>query len=156
MFSATGTREARNVKHERADSALRRAAHRCSLWRTKPVRQGRAGATTSLQRAVLHGYHVTVIQSFADQTTVDLFRERATKAARRIPVALWPGAKRKLKMLDVAPALGDLRSLPGNRLEALKGDQRGRHSLRINAQFRLTFRWEGNHAHEVRCEDYHS
>ena len=57
--------------------------------------------------------------------------------------------------LDVAQALGDLRSPPGNRLEALKGDQRGRYSIRVNDQFRVTFRWEGNHAYEVRCEDYH-
>jgi proteic killer suppression protein len=59
-------------------------------------------------------------------------------------------------MLDVAQALDDLRSPPGNRLEALKGDQRGRHSIRVDEQFRVTFRWEENHAHEVRCEDYHS
>ena len=96
-----------------------------------------------------------MIQSFGDQTTADLFREEATKAARRIPVGLWPVAKRKLKMLDVAQALVDLRSPPGNRLEALKGNQRGRHSIRVNDQFRVTFRWEGNHAYEVRCEDYH-
>lgn len=69
---------------------------------------------------------------------------------------LWPVARRKLKMLDVAQELADLRSPPGNRLEALKGEQRGRHSIRVNDQFRLTFRWEGNHAYEVRCEDYHS
>ena len=68
---------------------------------------------------------------------------------------LWPVARRKLKMLDVAQELGDLRSPPGNRLEALKGEQRGRHSIRVNDQFRLTFRWEGNHAYEVGCEDYH-
>jgi proteic killer suppression protein len=109
-----------------------------------------------LRRTTLHGYHVIVIQSFGDQTTADLFREEATKAARRIPVALWPVAKRKLKMVDVAQALDDLRSPPGNRLEALKGGQRGRHSIRVNDQCRLTFRWEGNHAYEVRCEDYHS
>jgi len=71
-------------------------------------------------------------------------------------VELWPVARRKLKMLDVAQELADLRSPPGNRLEALKGEQRGRHSIRVNDQFRLTFRWEGNHAFEVRREDYHS
>lgn len=96
-----------------------------------------------------------MIQSFADQATVDLFRERSTKAARRIPKDLWPVVRRKLKMLDVAQRLMDLRSPPGNRLEALKGDQQGRHSIRVNEQYRVTFRWEGNHAYEVRCEDYH-
>jgi toxin HigB-1 len=97
-----------------------------------------------------------VIRSFGDETTADLFRGRTAKAARRMPTDLWPVIKRTLKMLDVAQALEDLRSPPGNRLEALRGDQRGRHSIRVNDRFRVTFRWEANHAYEVRCEDYHS
>ena len=97
-----------------------------------------------------------MIQSFVDEATADLFRERSTKAARRVPKDLWPVARRKLKMLDVAQRLSDLKSPPGNRLEGLKGDQYGRHSIRVNDQYRLTFRWEGNHAYEVCCEDYHS
>ena len=97
-----------------------------------------------------------MIQSFADQTTADLFDERPSRAARRIPTDLWRIVQRKLKLLDVAQALLDLASPPGNRLEALKGDQRGRYSIRVNDQYRLTFRWEGNHAYEVRCEDYHA
>jgi len=97
-----------------------------------------------------------MIQSFADQTTADLFDDRPSRAARRIPTDLWRIVQRKLKLLDVAQALLDLASPPGNRLEALKGDQRGRYSIRVNDQYRLTFRWEGNHAYEVRCEDYHA
>lgn len=97
-----------------------------------------------------------MIQSFADQTTADLFDERPSRAARRIPTDLWRAVQRKLKLLDVAQSLLDLTSPPGNRLEALKGDQRGRYSIRVNDQYRLTFRWEGNHAYEVRCEDYHA
>ena len=97
-----------------------------------------------------------MIQSFADETTADLFGERSTRAARRIPVGLWPAVRRKLKWLDVAQRLSDLASPPGNRLEALKGNQRGRHSIRVNARYRLTFQWKGNNAYEVRCEDYHS
>ena len=97
-----------------------------------------------------------MIQSFADETMADLFRERSTKEARRIPKDLWRVVRRKLKMLDVAQRLSDLGSPPGNRLEALKGNQRGRHSIRVNEQYRVTFRWEGNHAYEVCCEDYHS
>jgi proteic killer suppression protein len=97
-----------------------------------------------------------MIQSFADDATVDLFRERSTKAAHRIPADVWRVAQRKLKMLDVAQQLTDLESPPGNRLEPLKGDQKGRHSIRVNDQYRLTIRWEGNHAYEVCCEDYHS
>jgi proteic killer suppression protein len=96
-----------------------------------------------------------VIQSFGDSATADLFRERNTRAARRIPRDLWRGVQRKLKALDVAARLGDLTIPSANRLEALKGDQAGRHSIRINDQYRITFRWEQGHAHEVRVEDYH-
>ena len=96
-----------------------------------------------------------MIQSFADETTADLFRERNTRAARRVPRALWRGVQRKLKALDVAVRLADLAIPAGNRLERLKGDRSGRYSVRINDQYRLTFRWEEGHAHEVQVEDYH-
>jgi proteic killer suppression protein len=96
-----------------------------------------------------------VIRSFADETTADLFRERNTRSARRIPRDIWRVAQRKLKALDVAVRLEDLTIPAGNRLEALKGDQAGRHSIRINDRYRVTFRWEQGHAHEVRVEDYH-
>ncbi len=97
-----------------------------------------------------------MIQSFADRTTCDLFNEKASRDARRIPMGLWPIVRRKLKILDAAHRLVDLSSPPGNRLEALKGRLAGRHSIRVNDQFRITFRWEGSDAHEVRCEDYHA
>jgi proteic killer suppression protein len=96
-----------------------------------------------------------VIQSFGNETTADLFRERNTRAARRIPRELWRVVQRKLKMLDVAARLEDLAVPAGNRLERLKGEQADRHSLRVNDQYRVTFRWEQGHAHEVRVEDYH-
>jgi proteic killer suppression protein len=96
-----------------------------------------------------------VIQSFSDETTADLFRDRNTRSARRIPREIWRVAQRKLKALDVAARLDDLTIPAGNRLETLKGDQAGRHSIRINAQYRVTFQWEQGHAHEVRIEDYH-
>jgi proteic killer suppression protein len=96
-----------------------------------------------------------VIQSFADETTADLFRERNTREARRIPRELWRSAQRKLKAIDVAARLNDLMIPSGNRLERLRGDQAGRYSIRINDQFRVTFRWEKQHAYEVRVEDYH-
>jgi proteic killer suppression protein len=96
-----------------------------------------------------------MIQSFADDATADIFRERDTKAARRIPKDLWRVAKRKLKMLDVAVRLDDLKAPPGNRLEALRGAMRGRHSIRVNERYRVTFRWENGHAFEVSVEDYH-
>jgi proteic killer suppression protein len=64
-------------------------------------------------------------------------------------------AVRKLDMLNAARALSDLRSPPGNRLERLRGDLAGLHSVRVNDQWRLVFRWVGADAHEVRLVDYH-
>jgi len=96
-----------------------------------------------------------MIQSFADETTADIFRERNTKAARQIPKNLWRVVQRKLKILDVAAQLNDLESPNGNRLQALKGQMKGRHSVRVNDQYRVPFRWENGHAFEVAVEDYH-
>ena len=96
-----------------------------------------------------------MIQSFADQTAVDLFRDRNTRHARLLPRNLWRGAQRKLKALDVAARLDDLRIPAGNRLERLKGSRSAQHSMRINDQYRVTFRWENGHAYEVGVEDYH-
>lgn len=96
-----------------------------------------------------------MIQSFSDETTADLFRERNTRSARRIPRDLWRVVQRKLKLLDGAARLDDLVVPAGNRLERLKGQQAKRHSIRVNDQFRVTFRWENGHAFEVCIEDYH-
>jgi proteic killer suppression protein len=96
-----------------------------------------------------------VIRSFADETAADLFRERNSRAARCVPRDLWRAAQRKMKSIDVAARLDDLTIPAGNRLEKLRGDQAGRHGIRINDQFRVTFRWEEGDAHEVRVEDYH-
>jgi len=71
--------------------------------------------------------------------------------ARDLAVA----ARRKLAMLDAAERLDDLRVPPGNRLEALRGDRAGQHSIRINGQWRLVFLWRGDGAHEVEIVDYH-
>ena len=96
-----------------------------------------------------------MIQSFADETTADLFRARNTRAARRVPGDIWRVVQRKLKALDVAARLEDLTIPAGNRLEPLKGDQAGRYSIRVNDRCRVTFRWEQGHAYEVRVEDHH-
>jgi toxin HigB-1 len=96
-----------------------------------------------------------VIQSFSDETIADLFRERNTRAARRIPRELWRIVQRKLKLLDGAARLDDLAIPAGNRLERLKGLRAARHSIRVNDQYRMTFRWESGHAYEVCVEDYH-
>lgn len=96
-----------------------------------------------------------MIQSFADDTSADLFRERNSRYARRIPRVLWRSAQRKLKAIDAAARLDDLLIPAGNRLEALRGDQAGRHAIRISDPYRITFRWEHGHAYEVRVEDDH-
>lgn len=64
-------------------------------------------------------------------------------------------ARRKVRQLEIAGRLGDLRVPPGNRLEALKGDRAGQHSIRINDQFRLCFRWTDTGAEDVEIVDYH-
>ena len=82
-----------------------------------------------------------MIRSFADTGTEDVFNGRSKEAAPKIcPVVLWSVARRKLDALDYA-ARADLRSPPGNRLEALKGDRKGEHRIRINDQYRVCFQW---------------
>ena len=96
-----------------------------------------------------------MIRSFDDAATADVYYGRDTKAARRLPKQLWPVIRRKLDALHRALTLRDLRLPAGNRLEALKGDLAGRHSVRVNEQYRITFRFEEGSADAVRCEDYH-
>jgi proteic killer suppression protein len=96
-----------------------------------------------------------VIQSFADAITADIYNGVSSTAARSIDKALWRVIRRKLDMVNAAAAIKDLREPPGNRLEALKGRQAGRFSIRVNDQYRVTFRFEDGNAFDVRCEDYH-
>lgn len=97
-----------------------------------------------------------MIASFADAATEDLFHGRGTARARRFPVEVARLAVCKLDALNAATGLGDLRSPPGNRLEALKGDLRGLHSMRVNDRWRIVFRWREQEPEEVRLTDYHS
>ncbi len=96
-----------------------------------------------------------MIASFGDRATEDLFHGRATSRVLRFPEDVVPAALRKLDMLVAAASLLDLRSPPGNHLEALGGNLKGYHSIRVNQQWRVVFRWQGNRAHEVRLVDYH-
>ena len=96
-----------------------------------------------------------MIVSFGDRATEDLYHNRPTSRARRFPRDLVGLALVKLDMLNGSAAVLDLRSPPGNRLEALKGDLKGFRSIRVNDQWRLVFRWEGNNALDVRLMDYH-
>lgn len=96
-----------------------------------------------------------MIASFNDAATEDLYHGHRTSKAQRFPGDIQAAALRKLDMLNAAASLQDLRSPPGNRLEKLEGDLAGLHSIRVNEQWRLVFRWEGANAHEVRLTDYH-
>jgi len=96
-----------------------------------------------------------MIVSFTDSATEDLYHNRPTARARRFPREIVDTALVKLDMLNGSSSVLDLTSPPGNRLEALKGDLKGFHSIRVNDQWRLVFRWQGSDAHEVRLMDYH-
>ena len=97
-----------------------------------------------------------MIVSFANAGTEDLFNGEESRQARNVlPRELWPSAIRKLDMLNAATQLQDLRFPPGNRLEALKGDRKGQHSVRINERYRVCFRWTENGPEDVEIVDYH-
>jgi toxin HigB-1 len=97
-----------------------------------------------------------VIRSFRDNGTEDVYNGRDTKAARRCcPRAVWKTAQRKLDLIEAAVELRDLAVPPGNRLEALKRDRAGQHSVRVNDQYRVCFRWTGDGAEDVEITDYH-
>ena len=100
----------------------------------------------------LHVIIETVIRSFADRQTEKLFRRERSRA---IPADLRRRALRKLLILDAASELKDLESPPGNRLEKLKGDRKGQHSIRINQKWRICFRWAKGDAFDVEIADYH-
>jgi proteic killer suppression protein len=96
-----------------------------------------------------------VIASFGDQATADFYHGARTRRARAFPSDIRAIALRKLDMINAARTLLDLRSPPGNRLEVLRGDLSGFHSIRINDQWRVIFRWAEGAAHDVRVLDYH-
>lgn len=92
-----------------------------------------------------------MIRSFADKDTQRLFNDERVRRYQ----ALERQARRKLLLLDAASSLDDLRVPPGNHLEALSGDRSGQHSIRINKQWRICFRWENGDASDVEIVDYH-
>ncbi len=96
-----------------------------------------------------------MILSFRDRGTEDIFEGEDSKAARRkLPQELHGNAARKLDQMDAALSLRSL-SLPGLRLEKLKGERAGEHSIRINDQYRICFRWTGHGPEQVEIVDYH-
>jgi len=100
---------------------------------------------------VIH-YYAAMIRSFADKLTAAVFDGHRVKA---LPPQVQDVARRKLKAIDAAKAIDDLRVPPGNRLERLARDRKGQWSIRINDQWRACFRWENGDAHDVQVTDYH-
>jgi proteic killer suppression protein len=92
-----------------------------------------------------------MIRSFKDAATARLFADEDVPRFR----AIERQARRKLLLMHAVGALSDLRSPPGNRLEALKGDRKGQHSIRINDQWRICFEWRNGGAENVEIVDYH-
>jgi proteic killer suppression protein len=93
-----------------------------------------------------------VIRSFADKRTAALFAGRFVKG---LPTDVAVRAKSKLDLIDAAASLEFLLVPPGNRLERLKGDRKEQHSIRVNEQWRICFRWDKGHAYDVEFCDYH-
>ena len=78
-----------------------------------------------------------------------------TRRSKRLPADIQRVAARKLAQLNAAESLDDLKAPPGNRLEALKGDRKGQHSIRVNQQWRVCFRWTVHGPEDVEIVDYH-
>jgi toxin HigB-1 len=93
-----------------------------------------------------------MIAGFRDAETATIWEGRRS---RRLPPDIQVAALRKLRLINNAHTLDDLRVPPGNRLEALAKDRRGQHSIRINDQWRICFVWRDGHAHQVEIVDYH-
>ena len=93
-----------------------------------------------------------MIVNFRDNEAATIWSGRRS---RRLPGDIQAAALRKLRLLNNAKRLDDLRVPPGNQLEALKGGRSGQHSIRINDQWRICFVWKDNNAHEVEIVDYH-
>lgn len=93
-----------------------------------------------------------MIKSFSDKETEKLFYR---EFSRKIPLDIHNVARRKFEILNAADNLNDLRSPPPNHLEKLRGERKEQHSIRINGQWRICFRWAGNDAFQVEIVDYH-
>lgn len=93
-----------------------------------------------------------MILSFADKETERIWNG---EVSRRLPITIQPIARRKLRMINNARRLDDLRIPPANRLEALKGGMKGQHSIRVNDQWRICFRWNDAGVSDVQILDYH-
>jgi len=93
-----------------------------------------------------------MIKSFSNKETEKIFNRQFSS---KLPQNIQRVARKKLAILDAAPRLNDLRIPPGNQLESLKGDRKGQHSVRINDQWRICFKWSDGDAKDVEITDYH-
>ena len=93
-----------------------------------------------------------MIESFADAETEKIWQRQHS---RKLPHDIQRTSRRKLLLLNAAPDLNALRVPPGNRLEALRGNRHGQHSIRINDQWRICFEWKDGNTHHVEIVDYH-
>ena len=96
-----------------------------------------------------------MILSFGNKVTEELYNGLDTKGVRRLPNDIIEKTLNKLDVLNGAHDLLDLRSPPGNRLEALRGDLSSYYSIRVNNQWRIIFRWQDGNAYKVQVTDYH-
>lgn len=96
-----------------------------------------------------------MIKSYGDKATSDLYQGSSSSNVRKLSTKILDSAIYKLDILNAATSLDDLRSPPGNRLEALLGDYNRYDSIRVNAQWRIVFRWQDSSAADVAIVDYH-
>lgn len=112
----------------------------------------RINSLLALDNTIVMRYYYSMIKSFDCKETQKIFELIGSK---KLPTNIQKTALRKLEMLDYAAELNDLKVPPANRLEALKGNRKGQHSIRINNQWRLCFRWHEGNAYNVKIIDYH-
>ena len=93
-----------------------------------------------------------MIKSFRGKETEKIFNRYFSG---KLPKTIQNNARKKLVMLDSVTEMGDLKVPPGNRLEALKGDRKGQHSIRVNDQWRICFKWKDGNSYDVEITDYH-
>jgi proteic killer suppression protein len=105
----------------------------------------------TLDVIVVSRYYYAVIKTFRCSDTEALSKGNPVKRFSNLAAV----ARRKLRQLEIAGRLDDLRVPPGNRLEALKGDRKGQYSIRINDQFRICFRWTDSGVEDVEIVEYH-
>ncbi len=100
-------------------------------------------------------YRYLVIRTFDDAATEDIWNGLETKAARRLPKAIWPVVRRKLDLLNRVTRFDALRVPPGNEFKALKGAEAGFYQIRVNEQYRIRFALREEHFYDVCCKDFH-